>query len=148
MADFGVLEFQRTLSCTPTRLYKVMTDPQMRRVWTSPSEEMQLEVDAFDLRPGGQEIARCGPKDAPEFHTITDFHVTTPEAFITSETLYIQGAPVSVSLCTSEILETEGGCTLNVTLQVSSLAGPELLEEYKAGWDPSLDTLVSLAQAS
>ena len=54
----------------------------------------------------------------------------------------------SVSLCGHEIMPNGQGSTLRVTLQITSLAGPELFQDYKGGWSAALDNLSRLAAGS
>ena len=144
--EFDTITFSRDIACSPEHLFKVMTDRTARETWGAPSDAAAIIIDEFDLRPGGQEIARCGPRAAPEFRTVTDFHVIDPpNVLISTETLEVGGALVSVSQCTSEITGSQGQSSLTVTLQIASLEGSDLLADYTSGWTAALDTLARYA---
>lgn len=145
MADYKTLTLDREIACTPERLFHVMTDRKLRAVWSGPDDDTVVIIDEFDCRPGGREVTRCGPKEAPEFNTIGQFHVVSPDFLCFSETLIIGGETLSVSLCSQEIAASGSGCSLRVTLQITSLAGPDLFDDYGAGWGGALDKLATLA---
>lgn len=146
MSDFTTLTFERQMACTPARLYHLLTDRAARERWGTPSEDAIIVIDEFDLRPGGRERARCGPCEAPEFQTVTDFHVVTDACIVGTETLAVGGGIVSVSLVTQDIMPAEGGSRLTVTLQIVSVTGPETLDDYGQGWTGALDNLALMAE--
>ncbi|PIE11493.1 MAG: hypothetical protein CSA72_05120 [Rhodobacterales bacterium] len=147
MADYDTLTLTREIACTPERLFHVMTDKDLRAQWSAPDDDSVVIIDHFDCRPGGREETRCGPKEAPSFGTIGHFHVVSPEFLSFTETLMVGGETVSVALCGHEISTSSKGCALKVTLQITSLAGPDLFADYNSGWGSALDKLAGLAAA-
>ena len=146
--QFETLVLDRQIKTSPDRLFALMTDPAARKIWGAPTEGVVIEIDQSDIRPGGRELARCGPKDAPDFSTVTDFHlIAAPHQMVLTETLSVGGALMSISLATQEITPTETGSHLKVTLQIVSLTGPETFEGYSEGWGGALDNLARLAEA-
>jgi uncharacterized protein YndB with AHSA1/START domain len=145
MADYETLTLTRDITCSPAQLFRTMTDRELRQKWSAPDDDSVVVIDAFDCRPGGRETTRCGPTEAPEFSTIGDFHVVTPEFLSFTETLIAGGETLSISLCSHEVSATDTGCHLRVTLQITSLAGPDLFSEYSQGWSAALDKLSLLA---
>lgn len=146
MADYETLTLKRDIACAPERLFHVLTDRHLRQKWSAPNDHSIVIIDEFDCRPGGREETRCGPKEAPEFETTGLFHVVTPEFLSMTETLVIGGDIMSISLCGHEITAGGRGCVLEVTLQITSLAGPDLFNDYRNGWSAALDNLSALAQ--
>lgn len=145
--DFATHTLDRPMACAPERLFALVTDRAARARWSAPSEGMVVEIDECDIRPGGRERARCGPKDNPEFTVTADFHVVeAPDRLIFTETLEMGGAILSVCLATMEIAAAAGGSKLTVSLQIASLAGPEVAGEYQAGWSTALASLQRLAE--
>lgn len=68
------------------RLFALMTDRAARAEWGAPSDDVVIEIDETDIRPGGREVARCGSREAPEFAAVSDFHVVTPDCLVLTET--------------------------------------------------------------
>ncbi len=148
MADFDTLVLEREIACAPDRLFHLMTDRDMRQKWSMPDDSSVVEIDSYDCRPGGREEIRCGAKDAPDYNTIGQFHVVTPAFLCLTETLFVGGTLISVALCSHEISATEKGSFLRVTLQITSLTGPETFKDYTNGWSAALDNLAGLAESS
>lgn len=145
--DFDTLTLTRDIACAPERLFHLMTDRKARETWGAPGEGIAMRIDSFDLRPGGREVSRCGPAEAPDFRVTTDFHIVdAPARLIGTETLDFGAGPVSVSLITQEIAAAQGGSRLTVTLQIASLIGPDMAADYQAGWTGGLDNLTRLAE--
>ncbi|MDT0683569.1 SRPBCC domain-containing protein [Roseicyclus sp. F158] len=144
MADYETLILQREVACAPDRLFHVITDRDLRQKWSAPDDERVVIIDEYDCRPGGREETRCGPKDAPEFNTTGLFHVVTPEFLCFTETLVVGGQTMSISLCSHEISKSDTGSSLRVTLQITSLVGTDLFDDYRGGWSASLDNLTTL----
>ena len=145
MADYETLTLEREIACDPDRLFHVITDRDLRQKWAAPDDGSVVIIDHYECRPGGREETRCGAKDAPEFNTIGHFHVVTPEFLSLTETLVIGGQTMSISLCGHEISKSDTGSTLRVTLQITSLVGADLFNDYRRGWSASLDNLATLA---
>jgi uncharacterized protein YndB with AHSA1/START domain len=144
--DFDTQVITRDIACAPDRLFQLITDPVARASWGAPDAESVVEIDHAEIRPGGHELARCGPKEDPHFGTRMDFHVIAPdEHLIGSETLTVGGQVLSVALVTMEIESYQAGSRLSVTLQITSLAGAEMFEDYRGGWSGALDNLMRLA---
>lgn len=147
MADFKTLVLERDIACSPDRLFQVMTDRGTRQKWSGPDDESVLIFDEYDCRAGGHEKIRCGPKEAPEFNTLGLFHVVTLELFSFTEILVVGGETLSISLCSHEISKSKTGSALRVTLQITSLIGTDLFNDYHNGWSAALDNLSALAVA-
>lgn len=145
MAVYDTLTLEREIACAPERLFHVITDRDLRQKWVAPNDESVVIIDQYDCRPGGREETRCGPKDAPEFNTTGLFHVVSPDFLSFTETLVVRGQTMSISLCGHEISESYKGSTLRVTLQITSLVGADLFNDYRSGWSASLDNLAALA---
>lgn len=145
MTDFTTLTLTRQIACAPDRLFTLLTTKAGREAWSAPTDTAVVIIDAFDCRPGGQERARCGPRESPEFETHTTFHRVDPACLVASETLIIGAEILSTTLCTHDIAARDGGTRLDVTLQIASFAGPELFDDYAQGWNGSLDNIARLA---
>ena len=144
--DFDTLTLTRDIACPPARLFALMTDPSARATWGAPDAESVIEIDHADIRPGGHEIARCGPKGSPHFDTRMDFHVVdAPARLIGTEALTVGGQMLSVALVAMEVAAQGDGSHLTVTLQITSLSGPEVFADYRGGWAGALDNLEHLA---
>jgi len=143
------LVLTRDIDCPPARLFHLLTDADARAKWGAPDADSVIEIDHADIKPGGHEVSRCGPKDEPYFDTRTDFHVVTPDSLLLgSETLSVGGEMMSVALISHEVAAKGDGARLAITLQITSLTGPDTFEEYRGGWTGALDNLAALAKGA
>ncbi|KZL14456.1 hypothetical protein PsAD2_03751 [Pseudovibrio axinellae] len=145
MANFETLILERDIACAPEHLFHVLTDRELRQKWSAPNDESVVTIEEYDCRAGGREETRCGPKEAPEFNTASLFHIVTPDFLSFTETLVVGGQIISISLCGHEISKSGTGSRLRVTLQITSIIGPDLFKDYRNGWSAALDNLSALA---
>lgn len=144
--DTAELTFTRELPLTPDRLWPVLTDAAMRDRWSAPSESEVMITEATDVREGGIDRQRCGPKEAPEFVVETRWYrLAPPSALIFTELLEVGGERISVSLVTYRLTEAAVGTELSITVAISSFVGPEMFDEYSSGWQGGLNNLERLA---
>lgn len=138
----GQFQIDRTIAAPPARLWSLLTDPQAREAWGAPSDDAVLILDTADLREGGQERHRCGPKEAPDFIVDTHwYHLDAPLLACFTETLTIGTDRLAVSLVTYRLAPAETGCHLTVEVAVSSMSDEPVTEDFLGGWTSSLDRL-------
>ncbi|MEM8537028.1 MAG: SRPBCC domain-containing protein [Pseudomonadota bacterium] len=151
--DTATFDMQRSLPLPPEKLWDVLTDPKHREAWGAPDANTVLIVDTADVRVGGQDRHRCGPRDAPEFVIDTRWYgLQAPERAVFTETLLVGDETMFTSLVTYAVTPNAKGALLEITVAVSSMTGPEALQEVRAGWDGGLTNLdgyaASLMQAT
>jgi uncharacterized protein YndB with AHSA1/START domain len=145
--DTKSFDLFRTLPLSPDRLWTVLTNAKEREKWNGPDATTLLETDAADLRVGGLDRHRFGPKDAPEFVVDTRWYdLAGPERAVFTETLIFGGAPVSTSLVTYVLEGEEKQTKLSITVAVSSFSGPDTLDEIAQGWAGGADNLEAYAK--
>lgn len=145
--DTASFDMTRTLPLPPARLWEVITDAAHRASWASPETGMTLDVDAADVRVGGRDRHRYGPKDAPEFEVETHWYdLSGPDRAVFTETLIAGGAAICMSLVTYGLTAEGDGTVLEVTVAMSSFTGPDTLEEYRVGWEGGLSNLEAHAK--
>lgn len=134
--------YTRDVALPPARMWPLLTDPDMRAIWGAPDEGMTLVTISSDLRVGGTDHQRCGPADAPEFETHTRwYHLEDPTRAVYTEVIEAGGMALGASLVTLAVEARGDGAALRVTVAVSSFVGPEMIGEFKGGWDGSMANL-------
>ncbi|MEM6479104.1 MAG: SRPBCC domain-containing protein [Pseudomonadota bacterium] len=142
------LKFERSFDISPSRLWHLLTDGEMREAWGAPSEDMVLHMEVSDLREGGFERHRCGPKENPEFIIETRWYkLVDQEGACYSETLLIGEESHFTSLVTYGLSQTESGTDLDVTVAVTAFGEEGMIGEVQGGWEGGLASLVKLAAA-
>lgn len=146
----GTFVVRREIAVTQDRLWTLLTDAKYREAWGAPSDEHVLVLEKSDLREGGAETHRCGPKDNPEFVVDTLwYHLDGPNTATFTETLIFGGQKASVSLVTYLLKQVDAKTNLQVEVAVSAFGDPdnaaEMIEEHKAGWSSALERLFRMA---
>ncbi|MEJ6640683.1 MAG: SRPBCC domain-containing protein [Octadecabacter sp.] len=134
--------YTRDAALPPARMWPLLTTADMRAIWGAPDAGKTLDTVASDVRVGGVDHQRCGPADAPEFESHTRwYHLSEPETAVYTEVIEAGGMALGASLVTLNLTPNGSGATLNVSVAVSSFVGPEMIAEFKGGWDGSMANL-------
>lgn len=134
--------YSRKVALPPGRMWPLLTNPEMRAIWGAPDEGMTLSTVSSDLRIGGVDHQICGAPDAPEFEQHTRwYHLAEPSDAVYTEVIQAGGMDLGASLVTVNVAEDGTGSTLTITVAVSSFVGPEMIAEFKGGWDGSMGNL-------
>ncbi len=135
---------ERTYRAAPARVFAAWSDSEARKRWGRPSPEVIIVYDRADFRVGGVDDSRCGTPDDLRFRAVVRYmEITQDRRIIFAEHVSEAGESRAASLITVDF-EAEGASTrLTLTLQISSIDGPEMLQGYRQGWEPSLDNLAA-----
>lgn len=145
--ETDTFSFTRTLPLPPDRLWHLMTDAAQRESWGAPGDAV-LETITADTRVGGIERHRCGPADNPEFEVETRwYHFDAPAHAVCTEQIEAGGMALGASLVTYRIEPDGNGSKVAITVAVSSFVGPEMMEEFRDGWEGGLANLEKVANA-
>jgi len=137
--------FDRDFPLPPDRMFTLMTDAKMRELWGAPGDAV-LEMLEADMRVGGLERHRCGPADNPEFEVETRwYNIDAPHAATYTEVIEAGGMRLGASLVTYTLTQTPTGCAARITVAVVSFVGPDMIAEFRAGWEGGLAKLCTLA---
>jgi len=148
-APTGTFTLDRSFNLTPDQLWHLLTDPAERTKWGAPSDDDVLILESHDLREGGRDRHFCGPKDNPEFAVDTLwYHLEGPTLACFTETLEAGGARLSVSLVTYDLVKTETGTDLGITVTVASVCGEDVTADHLEGWTSGIDRLMAQVTAS
>jgi uncharacterized protein YndB with AHSA1/START domain len=58
-AQHGTATLEKGLSAPPARVFAAWADPEQRKVWGSPSDEIDMRIDAADFAVGGEDVTTC-----------------------------------------------------------------------------------------
>ena len=135
---------ERTYRATPARVFAAWSDTEARTRWGRPSPDVIVVYDRADFRVGGVDDSRCGTPDDLRFRAVVRYmEITQDRRIIFAEHVSESGESRAASLITVDF-EADGASTrLTLTLQISSIDGPEMLQGYRQGWEPSLDNLAA-----
>lgn len=135
---------ERSYRASPARVFAAWGDVEARSRWGRPSPDVIIVYDKADFRVGGLDDSRCGTPDDLRFRAVVRYlEITQDRRIIFAEHVSEAGEPRAASLITVDVTPEAAGTRLTLTLQVSSIDGPEMLQGYRQGWEPALDNLAA-----
>jgi len=133
---------EQTYDASPARVFHAWADPDIRRVWGSPSDEVEIRNDAADFRVGGEDIQSCLVGGEAVATVVGRYHDIVPDKRIVyTEIISDPAALMGMSLVSAEFIAQGRGTRLVLTLQTVAVDGSDLLEGVEAGWSSALDRL-------
>ena len=133
---------ERTYAASPARVFAAWADPDIRRLWGSPSDDVQIRNDAADFRVGGEDIQTCMVEGHPVATVFGRYYDIVPDArIIYTEVIRDETSLQGMSLVSAEFIPDGRGTRLVLTLQTVAVDGSDLLEGVEEGWSSALDRL-------
>jgi uncharacterized protein YndB with AHSA1/START domain len=138
----ATIVFERMFDAPAQRVFAALSDPVARARWGAPSDTVVMIYDEADFRVGGRDIFRCGAKNDPQYRGETHYRNIVPNRrIISTETVDELDTRLSVALTTIE-LEADGERTkLKLTVQLTALGDPRMIDGTKEGYTGALDNL-------
>lgn len=140
---------ERTYAASPASVFNAWADPQVRRLWGTPSEEVEIRNDAADFRVGGEDIQSCLVGGEIVATVVGRYHdIVADRRIIYTEVISEAAVLLGISLVSAEFLPSGTGTRLVLTLQTVAVEGSDLLEGVAAGWSGALDRLAQQLDAT
>lgn len=138
------LTLERTYNASTARVFEAWRDVKARERWSKPSADTEIVYDQAEFKVGGLDIVRCGFKGNLRYSARVRYLEIIPDArIVMAESVAEDGITRAVSLVTVEMAPEGKSTRLKVTLQISALDGPDMLQGYRDGWEPTLDNLAN-----
>lgn len=138
------ISIRRAIHASPEIVFQAWKDPVARSTWGSPSDDEAVEFIANDFRVGGMDIHHCGPVGDLRFRVETRYHaIDCPKRLLFTESVSTGNALLSVSLVTVDISQARNAAQLDLTIQIASLVGTEMVAGSRAGWNAAIANLDS-----
>ncbi len=129
-------------SASPARVFRAWEDPELRRLWGSPSDEVAIRNDAADFRVGGVDVQSCLVEGHPVARVTGHYHdIVRDKRIIYTEVIEDETSLQGMSLVSAELIAEGSGTRLVITLQTVAVDGSDLLEGVHAGWTNALERL-------
>ena len=136
---------ERTYAASPARVFDAWADPEKRRIWGSPSDEIDLRIDAEDFSVNGEDVTTCMMGEEAIAIVRARYHDIVPDSrIIYTESISSLEALEGVSLVAAEFLPDGQGTRLVLTLQTMAVDGSDLLAGVQEGWESALLRLGTL----
>jgi len=133
---------ERTYRASPARVFAAWRDVEARKRWSVPSPDVIIVYDKADFRVGGFDDSRCGSPGDLRFRAFVLYlEITQDRRIIFAEHVTEAGIARAASLITVDLEQKGADTLLTLTMQISSIDGPEMLQGYRDGWTPTLENL-------
>ena len=141
--EHRTLVLGRTFDVPIARVYGALTEPLERARLGAAGDVFALVLDESDVRIGGRDCFRFGPKGNPRLRGETVYHwIEAPRLIVATETIYAEATCVSIAMVTHELREHAGATDLKITVQHLSLIDDEdLIDEAGARHPALIDNL-------
>ena len=142
------ITMERTYNASPARVFAAWESVEARLRWSIPFPEAGAAYDQAEFRGGGLDIMRCGPKNDMRFLAHVRYLEILPDRrIVMAESVAEDGTIRAASLITVQF-EPAGpksakATKQTVTMQISALDGPDMLDGYRNGWTAALDNLAN-----
>ena len=142
------IAISRTINASVKRVFSAWEDPKARSQWGPPSDDEALEFLENDFRVGGLDVHRCGQKGDLRFRVETRYYgINRPHRLLFTERVSTDGTLLSASLISVAIDGNEGVTELEVTIQIASLVGSDMIDGTRGGWVTAIDQLGKLVES-
>lgn len=133
---------ERTYAASPARVFRAWAEPEVRRLWGTPSDEVEIRNDAADFRTGGEDIQSCMVGGEVVATVVGRYHdIVMDRRIIYTEVITEPGKLQGMSLVSAEFIPAGSGTRLVLTLQTVAVDGSDLLDGVETGWSSALDRL-------
>jgi uncharacterized protein YndB with AHSA1/START domain len=147
MIRHGTVTIEKTYAASPTRVFGAWAEPEMRRIWGIPSDEIDLRIDAADFSVGGEDVSTCMMGDQALAVVRGRYHdIAADRRIIYTEIISSMDALEGACLVSAEFRPDGQGTRLVLTLQTAAVDGSDLLEGVQEGWESALLRLGAMLQ--
>lgn len=135
------IKLKTVIKALPNKVFKALSNPQKKEIWSAPNGDKLLFLKS-DFKVGGVETFKCGPEGALDLRgSIYYLDIIKNERIVYSETVYYKKDKLATALITTELIKNNGFTIVNMTIQVISYCGDEMLKGYETGYKSSLNNL-------
>jgi len=133
------ISINKTIEAPIEHVFSAWADPKARSIWGAPSEDEAIEFLENNFRVGGRDIHRCGQKSNLRFIVETRYYeISRPSRLLFTERVAADDELLSLSTISVEIDDCGNLVELNVTVQIVSLVGSDMIEGTRKGWEKAI----------
>ncbi len=135
----GTVTIEKAYPASPARVFDAWADPEKRRIWGSPSDEIDLRIDAADFSVGGEDVSTCMMGEQAIAVVRGRYHdIVADRRIVYTEIIASMEALEGACLVSAEFMPEGQGTRLVLTLQTAALDGADLLDGVQEGWESAL----------
>ncbi len=136
------ITIERTINASAQQVFNAWADPIARSKWGPPSDDEAIEFLETDFRVGGKDVHLCGQKGDLHFRVDTIYYdIQEPSCLLFTERVSRGDHLLCVSLITAQFSESGAATKIDLTVQVASFVGENMIVGTRGGWKSALDNL-------
>lgn len=136
------IRLKQTFHASAAAVFNAWANPMARQIWAPPSKDQGIVFERADFRPGGVDVARCGPKGNLYFKVEVQYLKIVPDALIMfTEKVSKDDVLLSTALICAVLSPVDEGSELELIMQLTSLCGSDIIKGYQLGWTSALGNL-------
>jgi len=141
-AVHSTFRLERAYAASPARVFRAFAETETKRRWFVEGEGWEVFEYTADFRVGGREYSRFSFRGGPAIENEAVYLDIVPdERLIFAYRMAAEGAPMSASLTTIELIPQGNGTLLVQTEQGAYLDGSDDGTDREAGWRGLLERL-------
>ncbi|GAA1113896.1 SRPBCC domain-containing protein [Arthrobacter flavus] len=135
------LTFSRLLDAPLSVVWAAFADSTQRTVWGVPEGEAQV-YDESNFGVGGRDVYRCGPPETLEFSGIAEYlQIVTEFLIVHTDVVAVEGQVLAAALLTWQFESRDGATQVQLTDQVTSFVGVDMIDGHRNGHTKALEQL-------
>jgi len=132
----------RTIKALPSLIFNAWVSPKARLIWGVPSDDEAMAFIETDFRVGGKDVHICGPKENLCYRVETCYHdIQEPRLLVFTERVSNNSHTLCSSLITVDLTAEGKDTNLDLTIQIASLVGDEMISGNREGWRMALTNM-------
>ena len=140
------LTFSRLIDAPLSVVWAAFADSTQRSTWGVPEGEAQI-YDESNFDVGGRDVYRCGPPETLEFSGVAEYLQIVPESLIVhTDVVAIEDQVLAGALLTWQFEERDGATQVQLTDQVTSFVGADMIDGHRNGHTKALEQLGALVE--
>jgi uncharacterized protein YndB with AHSA1/START domain len=133
------LEMRRTFAAPREDVFRAWTNREQFNQWFAPSDQMEVVIYEFDVRPGGRYRLDLKAPGGDVYSLAGEYREIREPDRLVFTWAWLEGVQTDESLVTIEFFEKDSGTDMLLTH--SRLSGAESRDQHVHGWTPCLDRL-------
>ena len=134
---------ERSYPAAPSRVFAAFGDAEAKAIWADSPEVGPAEGDSeFDFQAGGRERFSCAFEGTTYRYDALYYDIVPDQRIIYCYEMYADGARISVSVATVDLVPEDGGTRLTYTEQGAYLDDLDMPANRRGGIEEQLDGLV------
>lgn len=139
--EHKTIKLKKVIKAPIQAVYKALSTTKEKAKWSAPGND-EIKYLKSNFKNGGIETFKCGPPGSLDFSGTLHYEdIIKNKRIVYTETVFYKKAKLSSALISTELSEKNGTTIIEMTIQVVSYNGPQMLKGNEVGYKGSLKNL-------